>query len=113
TQTIVTLAQTVQPDYLEMGTEPDTEAQLTGQTWINTPAAWGSLIGGFQTALNQQGLQSVRTSAGVGSWMPNGTDYLRSINTAAPGLWYFDLHVYPVNIDFLANTVSLLELTVE
>jgi len=113
TQTIVTLAKTLQPDYLEMGSEPDTESQLTGQSWVNTPAGWGSLIGGFQTALNQQNLQNVRTAAGVGTWMPNGADFLRAIGTSAPGLWYFNFHVYPVNQSFPDNTESLLELAVE
>ncbi|HEY4362443.1 MAG TPA: hypothetical protein VGN17_15825 [Bryobacteraceae bacterium] len=113
TQTIVTIAKTMQPDYLEMGSEPDTESQLTGQSLVNTPAGWGSLIGAFQTALNQQGLQNVRTAAGVGTWLSNAADYLRAINTSAPGLWYFDFHVYPVNLDFAQSTESLLELAVE
>lgn len=113
TQNILTLAQMVQPDYLEMGSEPDTEAELTGQAWVKTPAGWGSLIGTFQNALNAQNLQSVRTAAGVGTWLANGADFLRAINTAAPGLWYFDLHIYPINLTFLDNTTSLLDLTVE
>jgi hypothetical protein len=45
--------------------------------------------------------------AGIGSWVPNGTDYIRAL--AGSGVDYIDLHVFTLNSDFIANTIACLD----
>jgi fibronectin type 3 domain-containing protein len=111
-----TVAQTMQPDYLVLGEEPDGEAKQAGQPNVNIPADAAQMISGEITAVRAVNppQPNLKLGAGFGSWLgvtPPGdlVDYILAY-TALP-LDYIDFHVYPVNTEsqasFIANTLII------
>jgi hypothetical protein len=76
----VTTAQYVQPDYLLVQSEPDTDANDDYRPELNTPAtdvAMVQLIVNNLTAAKVPGLHStVKLGAGMGAWQANWQEYL-------------------------------------
>jgi fibronectin type 3 domain-containing protein len=102
-----TVAQYVQPDYLVLAEEPDTEAANTGQTNLNNPVDAAAMIAGEITAVRLVSL-TMPLGAGFGTWLgqypPDSLlDYLAAY-VVLP-LDYIDYHVYPINTE---QGVSLL-----
>ncbi len=114
-----TVVQYMQPDYLVLANEPDTEAIQTGQQNLNNPVDAAQMVQAEITAV-QNYLQTATVSpipklgAGFGSWMPlSGNSSLSGYidaYTALP-LDYIDFHMLPVNTvaadNFLANTLTI------
>jgi fibronectin type 3 domain-containing protein len=92
-----TIAQVVQPDYLVLAEEPDTESSQAGQPNLNIPGDAAAMISGEIAAVQALGLPNVQIGAGMGAWVQNLTTYL-SDYVALP-LNYIDFHVYPVNTE--------------
>ncbi len=86
-----TIIKELAPDYLTLGSEPDTEAALLSLRELNDPRTYTELV---QTAL--QGLDRGKTAigAGIGTWGSLETARSLAANT---DLDFIDLHVYPVN----------------
>lgn len=101
-QVIAAVAQQIQPDYLSMGSEPDTEAQLTGMPFVNTPDGFASMM---NYCLSQAKTSGVLFGAGVGTWLQGAPSFVNSLG--ATGIDFIDLHIYPVNYSFLTNVISL------
>ena len=114
-----TIEQYMQPDYLVLANEPDTEATQTGQQNLNNPVDAAQMVQAEITAV-QTYLQTATVSpipklgAGFGSWMAltgnsSLTAYIDSY-TALP-LDYIDFHLLPVNTvgndNFLNNTLTI------
>jgi hypothetical protein len=105
---ITTIARDVRPDWLSIGSEPDTEQQITGKP-VGTPAAYKAFIDYVLGQLAAAGLGSIPIGAGAGTWDPQAAAYVQSFSSS-PALAYIDLHVYPVNLNFMAATLSLTDL---
>lgn len=108
------IASAINPDYLNVVEEPDTEALQTGFTDVYTLTGSLNLLTGIIGAVRASG-SAVSLGAGIGTWLSNDstgksyTDYI-SAYAATPGLDKIDVHVYPVIKDFLPrlNTIASL-----
>jgi fibronectin type 3 domain-containing protein len=92
-----TVAQVMQPDYLVLAEEPDSEATQSGQTNLNNPVDAAAMISAQIAAVRALGLPNVKLGAGFGSWTANLTDYIS--NYVALPLDYIDFHIYPINTE--------------
>jgi fibronectin type 3 domain-containing protein len=118
-QMAATIEQYMQPDYLMLANEPDTEAFQTGQQNLLNPADAVQMVQAEITAV-QDYLQTATVSpipklgAGFGTWLPaHGSatlvDYLNAY-TPLP-LDYIDFHLLPINTvrdtNFLNNALTI------
>ena len=94
---VTRVANELKPDYLDLLTEPDTHAKLTGLRELNQPAVIADVV---QNALRGWDHKGILCGAGSGSW--SSTDFARAF-VAIPKLDYLAIHVYPVNARFLDN----------
>jgi len=109
-----TVAQTMQPDYLVLAEEPDTEAAQTGQSNMNNPADAAQMIAGEIGAVQALNLPDIKLGAGIGSWLgnspPNGLANYIDAYVALP-LDYIDFHLYPINTEpqgsLIDNTLTI------
>ena len=99
----VTTAQSVQPDYLIVQSEPDTDARDDYRPELNTPdtdVAMVQLIVNDLAAAKVPGLHStIKLGAGMGAWQSNWQQYLGTPGAAmgllgVTGLDGIDNHVY-------------------
>ncbi len=91
----------VRPDYLNLGTESDTEAKLTGLTALKDPATYASFIGTIAAGLNKG---ATKVGAGMGAWDDiHQAEYLSQI----PSLDLLTLHVYDLNPQSLQNSIAI------
>lgn len=105
-QTAVTIAQTMQPDYMIIVEEPDNEARYSGQTNANTVSGSTNLVDQIHSALLLAGLPSLKVGAGVGSWLPAyqtftygylGLQCSASQSCVTIPLDFLDMHIYTIN----------------
>jgi uncharacterized protein (TIGR03437 family) len=97
----------IKPDYLDLGSEPDTEASNSGQTALLTPSVWAQAITSYVQAV-PSGTHNPKLGAGVGNWrVDDGMEYVQD-EIAIPGLDYIDLHGYPVVTVGGVNTFQFL-----
>jgi hypothetical protein len=93
-----TVAQVIQPDYLVLAEEPDSEAVQALQPNLNIPTDAAAMISGEIAAVQALNLPNPpKMGAGFGSWVANLNQYL-SAYVALP-LDYIDFHIYPVNTE--------------
>ncbi len=104
----IILAKELSPDYLSLGSEPDTEAEQTGKP-VNTPDNYLRLISGIEEGLRSSGLSGIKLGAGIGSWHPRYRDFVRLLSRET-SLDYIDIHVYPVNLDFLERVLTIADM---
>ncbi len=99
----VTIAQSVQPDYLIVQSEPDTDARDDYRPELSTPAtdvAMVQLIVNNLNAADIAGLHStIKLGSGMGAWQENWQEYLGTPGTGTgllgiTGLDGIDNHVY-------------------
>ena len=97
-QTILT---EVRPDYLNLGTESDTEAKLTGITALKDPATYAAFIGSIAQGLDKG---ATKIGAGMGAWdnIAQAT-YLAQL----PSLDVLTLHVYDLHPQSLQNSITI------
>ena len=113
-----TIAQYIQPDFLVLANEPDTEAVQTGQSNLNIPADAAQMVAAEIAAVQALNLPNPpKLGAGFGTWMPmTGTTSLLNYTNAyvALPLDYIDYHLLPVitvNKDnFAANALTVASL---
>jgi len=112
-----TVAQTMQPDYLLLAEEPDSEATQAGQPNLNIPADAAQMISGEISAVRASTFPNEQLGAGFGSWLnASGSsslvDYIEAY-VALP-LDYIDMHLYPINtengVSFIDNTLLIAEM---
>ena len=95
-----TIAETMQPDYLVVAEEPDTEAAQAGQPNLLIPADAAQMVTAEITAVRTSSYPNVLLGAGFGAW--SQTNNLNSVAEytaayAALPLDYIDSHIYPIN----------------
>jgi hypothetical protein len=85
----------MRPDYLTLLTEPGTQAQNTGLDF--SVSNFSATIQQVASGLNRSG---VRLGAGAGTW--DDLAYFKAL-ARIPELEYLDLHIYPIQRDFVIN----------
>jgi fibronectin type 3 domain-containing protein len=117
-----TIAQVMQPDYLMLANEPDTEAAQTGQENLNNPVDAALMVAGEIAAVQAEVLTgglspAPKLGAGFGTWMaPEGTASLLNYINAydALPLDYIDFHLLPINTtnndNFLDNSLTIAQM---
>lgn len=106
-QVAVTIARELRPDFLSVVMEPDTEADQTGLP-MNTPANSARVVSAVLAELKGSGISAVQVGAGTGTWHPQFEAFTRAY--AAAGVDYVDLHVYPINRDYLDRALRMARL---
>lgn len=96
-----TVISELQPDYLNLASEPDTLAKLTGYKQINTPAGYVKYIKSLL-----EGLPRGKTliGAGTGTWSP--IFFVNSLATQTD-LDIIVIHVYPIGKQHIQNVVYM------
>jgi hypothetical protein len=89
-QMVVEILQELQPDYLNLGAEPDTQAKLTGYTQFRSPAEYAAYV---NFILNGLPRGSSKIGAGVGTW--GNLAYAQFLANSTT-LDFIDTHVYPI-----------------
>jgi len=91
----------VRPDYLNLGTESDTEAKLTGITALKDPATYAAFIGSIAQGLDKG---ATKIGAGMGAWDDIAqAPYLAQL----PSLDVLTLHVYDLHPQSLQNSIAI------
>jgi uncharacterized protein (TIGR03437 family) len=107
-QTAQNVAQQLQPDWLNLGSEPDTESELIGLSAEYTPQQWATEISTIVAQLRSAGIKGKPLiGAGCGGWQQNGNDYVQALMST--GIDYFDLHLFSVNMGDLNAAVTYLD----
>ena len=104
-QTAAVIAQTMQPDYMVVLEEPDTEAANSGQTNVNTPSGATAMLSQILTSVQQAGVPKTKLGAGVGTWLNGYLGFIQGF-VALP-VDFIDMHIYPVNDSFLPNALQI------
>lgn len=99
-QAVEVILREIQPDYLSIASEPDTEANLTGYPELSTLDGYSAFI-----ILLLDGLQrgSTLVGAGTGSWQ----DLSWSQRFVQLPIDFLNVHIYPVTRDFLQRAASM------
>ncbi len=102
-----TIAETMQPDYLILAEEPDTEAYQAGQHNLNNPTDAAQMIAGEITAVRASSFPNSKLGAGFGAWPQTPYSLVEFISAyVALPLDYIDSHIYPINT---VSTGSLID----
>ncbi len=103
-EVVRTIVREVRPDYLNLGSEPDTQGKLTGRPDIATPDGFSGMTAHLVEQLRASGVGKTRLGAGIGTWQRDGEAYLQLL--CQIGIDFVDLHVYPVNGDMLNRLIT-------
>jgi hypothetical protein len=96
----------LQPDFVNLGAEPDTEVQITGKKITGSPEAFADLMN-YYVGRARGASSRTMFAAGVGNWQRNGQEYVKALSRTK--LDIIDIHVYPVNVNLLDNLISFTE----
>lgn len=99
------IVQEVKPDFLNLGSEPDTEARLTGRIAFAGPQGAADLVSYLVKQVRAAGAGGTKVGAGVGSWLPRAEAYVGAL--CGTDVDYIDLHAYPVNDEMLHRLIPL------
>ena len=104
-QTALTIAQTMQPDYLVVVEEPSTEANNSGQSQANTPTGSASLLSQILASVEQAGVPGMKVGAGTSASQANAVSFIQQY--VAQPVDFIDFHIYPVNLNFLPVALNI------
>jgi hypothetical protein len=107
-ETLETIAKELRPDYLSLGSEPDMEAQFTGQP-VDDPDTSTQTVNFYLDGLRRAGVRRIAIGAGVGTWQPSYDQFVTRYANATT-LDYIDLHVFPVAFDFLERALDIADI---
>jgi uncharacterized protein (TIGR03437 family) len=110
-QNALVIAQQIKPDYLNLGSEPDSQAGLLKRPGGEyTAQEYGTQISTIVTALRNAGITPQTgplIGAGCGAWQQSGSDYVSALVGA--GIDYYDMHIYSVNNGYLNDGLQYLD----
>jgi hypothetical protein len=101
-----TIAELMQPDYLTVSSEPDTEADLTGHEELNTVSGAAQLVGTVAARVQSAGIPGLKVGAGSGTWLYNYVSLTNTLCRDTP-IDYFSIHIYPASLDFLQRAIQI------
>jgi chitodextrinase len=103
-----TIALTLQPDYLSVIQEPDTEAAQTRKFVVGTVEGSTALLNTILDGLRSAGIGDVAIGAGIGTWQ---TDYLSYVGRfASTSIDFVDMHIFTINRDYLFRALEIADL---
>ena len=103
-EVVRTIIREARPDYVNLGSEPDTEGKLTGRSDMSTPDGFSGMTAHIVEQLRASGVGKTQLGAGIGAWQRFGETYLKAL--CLTGIDFVDLHVYPVNRDLLDKLIA-------
>jgi hypothetical protein len=103
-EVVRTILREARPDYVNLGSEPDTEGKLTGRSDLSTPDGFSTMTAHLVEQLRAAGVGKTQLGAGIGTWQGPGETYLKAL--CLTGIDFVDLHVYPVNRDLLDKLIA-------
>jgi len=103
-EVVRTIIREARPDYVNLGSEPDTEGKLTGRSELSTPDGFSGMTAHLVDQLRASGVGKTQLGAGIGTWQGSGEAYLKAL--CLTGIDFVDLHVYPVNRDLLDKLIT-------
>ena len=106
-QTAITIARELRPDYLTIVIEPDTEEAQTGKP-VNDVTIMTEYVNDVLTELENNNITDVKIGAGVGTWHPQYNAFITSF--AATNIDYIDTHIYPINRDFFERVLTIADI---
>jgi hypothetical protein len=98
------VAQLIEPDYMTVMTEPDTEAATSGQTNLNTLTGVTQLVQQVLTTLQDANVTNVQIGAGAGTWTTNYMEYVQAF--ASMPMNFVDMHIYPINEGYFTAALT-------
>uniref|UniRef100_UPI0015D7C334 Ig-like domain repeat protein n=1 Tax=Nevskia soli TaxID=418856 RepID=UPI0015D7C334 len=103
-QNAVNVAKLIQPDFMSVITEPDSESQNSGQPTAGTPAGSLQELQTILAALQAANVTNVPVGAGAGTWINSFTTYIQ--NVLSTPISYVDVHMYSVSNSFPENALT-------
>ncbi|WP_180541674.1 fibronectin type III domain-containing protein [Nevskia soli] len=103
-QNAVNVAQLIQPDYMSVITEPDSESQNSSQPNAGTPSGSLQELQTILAALQAANVTNVPVGAGAGTWINSFTTYIQ--NAISTSVSYIDTHMYSVSNSFPENALT-------
>jgi fibronectin type 3 domain-containing protein len=101
----VTIVQLLQPDYMVLVEEPNTESNDSGQSEANTPEGSYALVSQMLTAVKEAGVPNVKYGAGTATSQQNAVSFIQQYVTLP--LDFIDFHSYPINENFLPIALQI------
>ncbi|MEM3748024.1 MAG: hypothetical protein QXN67_11310, partial [Thermoproteota archaeon] len=101
---IINIIRDIQPDYLTIGAEPDTEYTLLGLSELKNPEKYTQLV---NYVLNGLEKGDTKIGAGIGNW--GDLEYVRRF-CSETSLDFIVIHVYPVFGKLLYNIDTISEI---
>lgn len=98
------VAQLIQPDYMTVITEPDTEASTSGQAEVGTLTGATQLLQTILNTLHQAGIGNVLVGAGAGTWITSYSSWAAGF--LAQPLDFLDMHVIACSGSALINAIT-------
>jgi chitodextrinase len=95
----------MQPDYMVLVQEPDTEATNSGQASAETPSGSVSLLSQMIAAVGPSGATGIKLGAGVGTWQAGAQGYIQGY--VSQPIDFVDVHIYEVNLLNLPNAIAI------
>ncbi len=102
-QNALNVVELVQPDYMSVITEPDSEATASGQPNAGTVAGSTQLLKTILSTIQGAGANNVLIGAGAGTWITSYVQYIQSF--ASTSIAYVDMHIYPINNNLFNNAI--------
>jgi len=108
-QQALIVAQQLQPDWMNLGSEPDTISELTGLPAEYTAAEWATQVSTIVAQLRSAGIEGKPLiGAGCGAWQQGGSDYVTALMST--GIDYFDMHTFSVDMGMLNDAVQYIDM---
>ena len=104
-QTALTIAQTLQPDYMMVLAQPQTEYDDSGQAEANTPSGSAALLSQILSTV-QPAIPNLPLGAGVGTSQENALSFIQQYVTLPVN--FIDMHIYPVNDNYLPIALQII-----
>lgn len=105
-ETLKVIVSELKPDYLTVGNEPDTEAANSGQKQLKNVNKYVDMINFFVRELKKSGIQDIKLGAGLGTWLKNYQTFTKKL-AKDTNLDFIDIHIYPVDGDFLDRALTI------
>jgi uncharacterized protein (TIGR03437 family) len=108
-ETAQIVAQQLQPDWMNLGSEPDTISALIGLPAEYTPQEWAAQVSTIVAQLRSAKINGKPLiGAGCGAWQQNGSSYVQALMST--GIDYFDMHTFSVNMGYLNDAAAYVDM---